>query len=88
MSDVSRDEFKVLRAILTNEFHGEPPGKARIGSSIFCRSLDAATEPCGFDDGEYLAKVLVSLARKKLIVTDGTTVALTGEGYGAATDAM
>jgi hypothetical protein len=88
MSDVSRDEFKVLRAVLTNEFHSEPPGKARIGSAIFCRSLDAATEPCGFDDGEALAEVLASLARKKLIVTDGVTVALTGDGYAAATDAM
>lgn len=87
MNDVSRDEFKVLRAILTNEFHSEP-GKARIGSPIFCRSLDAASEPCGFDNGEHLADVLVSLARKKLIVTDGTTVALTADGYAAATDAM
>ncbi|HTJ01171.1 MAG TPA: hypothetical protein VL492_00145 [Methylovirgula sp.] len=87
MNDVSRDEFKVLRAILTNEFHSEP-GEARIGSAIFCRSLDAATEPCGFDDGEHLADVLASLARKKLVVTDGTTVALTADGYAAATDAM
>jgi hypothetical protein len=88
MPDVSRDEFKVLRAILTNEFHSEPPGQSRIGSDIFCESLDAAEEPCGIADGKMLSVVVSSLVSKKLVVTDGETIALTADGYAAATDAM
>ncbi|MGO9134766.1 MAG: hypothetical protein ACLP8A_12080 [Methylovirgula sp.] len=88
MADVSQDEFKVLRAILTNEFHSEPPGEARIGSAIFCESLDAAEEPCGFKDGKILSVIVSSLVNKKLVVTDGETIELTADGYVAATDAM
>jgi hypothetical protein len=88
MNDVSRDEFKVLRAILTNEFHSAPPGHARIGSAVFCESLEAAGEPCGIANRNMLSAVISSLAQRKLVVTDGETIALTAEGYGAATDAM
>jgi hypothetical protein len=88
MSDINQDEFKVLRAILTNEFHDVPPGEARIGSAIFCESLDAAAEPCGVKDGKILSTIVSSLVRKTLVVTDGETIALTAEGYAAAMAAI
>lgn len=84
MSEVSPDEFKVLRAILTNEFHSEPQGAARIGSAIFCESIDAAEEPCGFTDGKILSALVSSLARKALVSLDGEMIALTEAGYTAA----
>jgi hypothetical protein len=87
MSDVTRDEFRVLRAILTNEFHSDP-GEGRIGSAIFCESLDVSGEPCGVKDGKILSALISSLVHKKLVETDGETIALTAEGYAAATAAM
>jgi hypothetical protein len=84
MSDISKDEFKVLRAILTNEFHDVPLGEARIGSSVWCASLDEASEPCGVKDGKILSALVSTLAHKKLVVSDGETIALTQAGYAAA----
>lgn len=87
MSDISKDEFKVLRAILTNEFHDMPLGEARIGSAVWCASLDEAAEPCGIKDGKILSAIVSTLAHKKLVVSDGETIALTQAGYAAATAA-
>lgn len=84
MNDISKDEFKVLRAILTNELHDVPLGEARIGSDVWCASLDAAAEPCGVKDGKILSALVSSLAHKKLVVSDGETIALTQAGYVAA----
>lgn len=87
MSDISQDEFKVLRAILTNEFHDAPLGRERIDSSVWCASLDEAAEPCGVKDGKILSAIVSALAHKKLVVSDGETIALTEAGYAAATAA-
>jgi hypothetical protein len=88
MSDVNRDEFRVLRAVLTNQFHSEPPGEARIGSAVFCASLDTSGEACDVKDRNALSALISSLVHKKLVVSDGETIALTSDGYAAATGAM
>jgi hypothetical protein len=84
MSDVTPDEHKVLRAILTNDFHDAPLGEARIGSAVFCESIDAAAEPSGFEDGKILSALVSSLVHKKLVTSDGESIALTAAGYAAA----
>lgn len=85
MTDLTQDEYKVLRALLTNELHDVPLGEARIGAGVFCESLDAASEPCGVKDGKILSALVSSLKHKQLVDSDGETIALTAAGYAAAT---
>ncbi len=84
MTDLSDNEMKILRAILTNEAHEAPLGDGRIGSSIWCESINEATEPSGIKDGKLLSALVSLLSQKKLVVTDGETIELTKAGYEAA----
>jgi len=84
MTDVSDNEMKILRAILTNEAHEAPLGPERIGSSIWCESINEASEPSGIKDGKHLSAMVSLLAQKKLVVTDNETIELTQAGYDAA----
>jgi hypothetical protein len=84
MADLSENERKVLRAVLTNEMHESPLGPERVGASIWCESLNAAAEPTGIKDGKILSAIISALVTKKLVKSDGETVELTKEGYEAA----
>jgi hypothetical protein len=84
MSDVSENERKILRAILTNDLHEAPLGEGRIGASVWCESLNDAGEPSGITDGKLLSALISLLAQKKLVKTDGETIELTQAGYGVA----
>jgi hypothetical protein len=84
MTDLSDNELKILRAILTNEAHETPLGEERIGSSIWCESINEAKEPSGIKDGKILSAIVSLLSQKKLVVTDGETIELTQAGYEAA----
>ncbi len=85
MGELSDNERKVLRAVLTNDFHEEPLGEARIGASIWSASLNEAAEPTGITDGKILSAIVSLLTQKKLVKSDGETIELTQEGYVAAT---
>ncbi len=52
MSELTENEMKLLRAILTNEAHDTPLGEERIGSSVWCESINEAKEPTGIKDGK------------------------------------
>ena len=84
MAELTDNEVKVLRAILTNDFHEEPLGEARIGGSVWCASLNDAGEPSGIKDGKILSATVSLLAQKKFVVTDGEMIELTKAGYEAA----
>jgi len=84
MTELTNDERKLLRAILTNELHEAPLGEARIGSSIWCESINDAAEPTGIKDGKILSVIVSRLAQKKLVISDGETIELTRAGYEAA----
>jgi hypothetical protein len=85
MTELTDNEMKLLRAILTNEAHEAPLGTERIGSSIWCESINEATEPSGIKDGKILSAIVSLLSQKKLVVSDGETIELTAAGYEAAT---
>jgi len=84
MTGLSDNEVKILRAILTNEAHEVPLGEERIGSSIWCESINEAKEPSGIKDGKLLSAIVSLLSQKNLVVTDGETIELTKAGYEAA----
>jgi hypothetical protein len=84
MSELTENEMKMLRAILTNEAHDTPLGEERIGSSVWCESINEAKEPTGIKDGKILSAIVSLLSQKKLVVTDGETIELTKAGYDAA----
>jgi len=81
MAELSDNERKILRAILTNNAHDAPLGDGRIGSSVWCESLNEAAEPSGIKDGKILSATVSLLANKGLVVTDGETIELTKAGY-------
>jgi hypothetical protein len=84
MTDVSENEMKILRAILTNEAHEAPLGSDRIGSSIWAESINEAKEPSGIKDGKLISALVSLLSQKQLVVTDGETIELTKAGYETA----
>jgi hypothetical protein len=84
MTELSDNEMKILRAILTNEAHDAPLGAERIGSSVWCASINEATEPSGIKDGKIQSAIVSLLSQKKLVVTDGEMIELTQAGYEAA----
>ncbi len=81
MAELSENERKILRAILTNNAHDAPLGVGRIGSTVWCESLNEAAEPSGIKDGKILSATVSLLANKGLVVTDGETIELTKAGY-------
>ncbi len=81
MAELSENERKILRAILTNNAHDAPLGEGRIGSTVWCESLNEAAEPSGIKDGKILSATVSLLANKGLVVTDGETIELTKAGY-------
>jgi hypothetical protein len=84
MTELTDNELKILRAILTNEAHETPLGEERIGSSVWCESINEAKEPSGIKDGKLLSALVSLLSQKKLVISDGETIELTKAGYDAA----
>lgn len=84
MSELSDNEMKLLRAILTNEAHEAPLGPERIGSSVWCEAINEAKEPSGIKDGKIISALVSLLSQKKLVVADSETIELTQAGYEAA----
>jgi hypothetical protein len=84
MAELSENERKILRAVLTNKIHEGPLGPERIGVSVWCESLNEADEPTGIKDGKILSALISALITKKLVTSDGETIELTQAGFAAA----
>lgn len=84
MAELNENERKILRAILTNAGHDQPLGPERIGSSIYCETLNDAAEPSGIKDGKILSAIISLLANKGFVITDGETIELTKAGFSAS----
>lgn len=85
MTKVTQNEYKVLRAILRNNFHNMS-GAWTIGSEIWSDCINDSQEPSGIE-GKTLSAVVSSLSQKGLVKKFGPdVVALTAEGYNIAVD--
>lgn len=61
MTEITRNEHKVLRAILTNDFQA---------GGTWANCINDASEPSGIE-GKALAGVVSSLAKKGLLICGG-----------------
>ena len=88
--NVTLNEYKVLRSILTNEYNannGRDNGSAE-GTETYSDSINDSREPSGIT-GRALGGVVSSLDKKGLVVADGwggrdAGVRLTEAGYNTA----